>query len=89
MMKQRKPRKSKKSIRKRGVLIYDLAVLPKNWTLIKVMTAFKQDGIVIYNLTAAGNFGMKNTDNTPIVINNARTVKFIDLSQKSDDKTGG
>jgi hypothetical protein len=83
-MKQRKPRKSKKSIAKRGVLIYDIAVLPNGWTLMKMLEAYRRDKIVIYNSSAAGNMGQKNSDNKPFVINNVTSIKLIDLSDKNE-----
>lgn len=88
-MKQRKPRKSKKSIAKNGVLIYDIALLPKNKTVGHIYNEFKNYGMVIYNSQAAGNIGAVTSNNIPFVINNVRNIKFIDLSQKSDEKTGG
>lgn len=83
-MKQRKPRKSKKSIVKRGVLIYDLALLPNGRTIANIYKEFKEKGIVVYNSAAAGNVGQRNSVSKPRVINNVRDIKFIDLNDKSE-----
>lgn len=43
----RTPRKLKKKIAKRGILIYDLAGLPINWSIRDVLQAFNYSQIVV------------------------------------------
>lgn len=83
-MKNRRPRKLKKHIKKNGILIYDIALLPRHITIDRLHKNFIHNGLVLYNSQGAGNLGGVNSNNTPQIINNINKIKLIDLSQKSD-----
>jgi len=80
-MKKRTPRKLKKKNAKRGILIYDVASLPNSWTMRELKKSFEEYGIVAWASNADNNMSGKDCANPPMVVNNLRGVKIVDLSE--------
>lgn len=76
----RKPRKLKKAIRK-ATLIYDLAAIPKQMTVDRILKGFRE-GIVIWASQPSMNVSGRNAS-MPIVIPKSSRIKFIDVSHES------
>lgn len=79
-MKRRLPRKTKKSILKGGILIYDIAVLPKMKTFKNIVDEFRNYKVVLWASSGAYNCGGKDINNPPTVVGNKTRIKFIDTS---------
>ncbi len=78
--KRRKPRKVKKRLAKNGVLIYDVATLPRQQTIRDIHKAFSEMGIVLWASKANDNYTGRDCDNAPQVVSNIRKFKSIDVS---------
>lgn len=65
-------------------LIYDFAYLPNGFTMQRITDMYRNDGIVVYNSSAAGNVSQKNTQRPPEVVNipEGVEIKFIDLDKE-------
>lgn len=55
-------------MKRRFVLSYDMATLPKGMTAKDMVKKANEEGIVYYASNAAHNFGGKNTDNKPEIL---------------------
>lgn len=80
-MKNRTPRKLKKKNAKKGTLIYDLVGLPIHYSIKEVLKAFDRSGIVLWASRANCNYNGVDCVNPPMVVNNLRGVKIVDLSE--------
>lgn len=89
-MRNRTPRKIKnkrnKLILKRGILVYDLACMPKNKMLKDILYEFHNYGLVVYNSQAHGNVSGVNINYPPFVINPKSKIKTVDSSLFCDEK---
>ena len=78
----RTPRKLKKRNAKKGILIYDVCGLPNHQTIYEILKCFDRSGIVLWASNANYNLSGKDCNNPPMVVNNLRRVKIVDLSEK-------
>jgi len=77
----RTPRKLKKKNAKKGTLIYDVCGLPNRQTIRDILKGFEVSGIVLWASKASYNLSGEDCNNPPMVVNNLRGVKIIDVSE--------
>lgn len=81
MKKIKRPRKIKKKIKKSGTLLYDIAGLPHNTTMMNIVNGFHNMGVVLWCSDPSYNFSAKKVDNPPTVVNGVKKINIVDVSK--------
>lgn len=82
---KRMPRKAKKKIKKSGTLIYDVASLPRSYTIMQIYHGFRNMGVVLWCSDAKNNLGGIDISCPPTVVNGVKKIKIVDVSKIDDN----